>query len=91
MKTVKWSVLFINATAFIMMILVAIYFVRSLNETYGCYLLTNYDISCAEIFYDFMQKLGKISGSYYVILSVSLIITYAKLNYTLKKKLSNVT
>ncbi len=53
MKTVKWSVFFINATAFTMMVLVAIFFVKALDSTYSCYELTSENY-CEEIFYDFM-------------------------------------
>ena len=88
MKTVKWSVFFINATAFTMMVLVAVFFVQALDSTYSCYQLAGENY-CEEIFYDFMQSLGKVSGSYYGILSFALIITYARLNYALKRKLSN--
>jgi hypothetical protein len=36
-----------------------------------------------------MYRLGKISGSYYGILSLALIIAYAKLNCSLRRRFSN--
>ena len=36
-----------------------------------------------------MTRLGKFSGSYYGILSLALIITYAKLNCSLRRRFSN--
>lgn len=41
-----------------------------------------------DYFYNYMQILGDISGSYYGVLSVTLIATFAKLNLSLKNQFS---
>lgn len=88
LRVVKWAVLFINATAFTVMVVEAIYFVKALDNTYSCYVLLK-QTSCIEYFYNFMTRLGKFSGSYYGILSLALIFTYAKLNCSLRRRFSN--
>jgi hypothetical protein len=70
------------------MIMEAIYFVRALDNTYSCDRSTQLP-SCADYFYNFMETLGKLSGSYYGILSLSLVITYVKLNLALKSGFSH--
>jgi len=87
-RVVKWVILFINATAFTVMVVEAIYFVNALDNTYTCYDVLK-QTSCYEYFYNFMTRLGKFSGSYYGILSLALILAYAKLNRSLRRKFSN--
>ena len=36
LRVIKWAVLFINATAFTVMVVEAIYFVKALDNTYTC-------------------------------------------------------
>ena len=88
LRVIKWAILFINATAFTVMVVEAIYFVKALNNLYTCYDVLQ-QTSCLEYFYNYMTRLGKFSGSYYGILSLALIITYAKLNCSLRRRLSN--
>jgi hypothetical protein len=83
------SVVFINSTLLICMIVEATYFVKALNNVNYCN--DSLQTVCDDIFYKFMSKLGKISGSYYGILSIALIATYAKLNYSLKRRFNDVS
>ena len=88
-KTVRAIVLLINISALVVMIIEAIEFVKALDKTYSCQRSDPPEILvCMDYFYNYMQILGDISGSYYGVLSVTLIATYAKLNLSLKNQFS---
>ena len=81
---VKVTVLLINASALAVMVVEAIDFVQALDNTYSC---KNPDPTiCNNYFYNYMGKLGIISGTYYGILSLALIGVYVMLNFSLKKR-----